>query len=212
MQSPAFEVDGQYILPELQMGRKYDGGSSADVWILGLSLYRMLVGKYPFQANNDHRLLFTKMQHVDVGIPSHLSSDAKDLLRRMLAPNHSRASLDLVMFHPWLKPYSVGLIPVDALAPMDGGDKLDSIRQPTSTINDNNNKISPRGVQDHHSRSVPTPSMPVFTTHHRHSSPSGKKKRKSIVSKLKKVIVFIAKGPCPPPTHPYRDLSQTKSF
>ena len=30
--------------------------------------------------------------------------DAKDLLRRMLAPHPGRrASLDLIMFHPWLK-------------------------------------------------------------------------------------------------------------
>ncbi|CAO3589960.1 unnamed protein product [Absidia cylindrospora] len=205
MQSPAFKGDSQYILPELPMGRRPYGDNSVAVWILGISLYRMLVGKYPFQTDNDHRLLSTKMQHIDVGIPSHLSSDAKDLLRRMLAPNHSRASLDLVMFHPWLKPYSVGLIPFVATA-STGGDKVDS----TSTIiNINNNSLSPRAVQEHHHRSVSTPSTPEFTNHH-HSS-SGKK-RKSIVSKLKRAVVFMVTGPCPPPTHPYRDLSPTKSF
>lgn len=30
-------------------------------------------------------------------------TDVKDLLRRMLAPIGTRASLDLVLFHPWLK-------------------------------------------------------------------------------------------------------------
>lgn len=43
-----------------------------DVWVLGISLYRMLVGKYPFSANNDRRL-FNKMQQGDFSIPQELS-------------------------------------------------------------------------------------------------------------------------------------------
>ncbi|CAO3589375.1 unnamed protein product [Absidia cylindrospora] len=78
----------------------------SDVWVLGISLYRMLVGNYPFKAPDDRRLA-KKMLHADFTIPEHLSEDVKDLLRRMLAPEQSRASLDLVMFHPWLKPYRV---------------------------------------------------------------------------------------------------------
>jgi hypothetical protein len=31
--------------------------------------------------------------------------DAKDILRRMLAPDSTRASLDLIIYHPWLKSY-----------------------------------------------------------------------------------------------------------
>ncbi|KAI9009370.1 hypothetical protein CLU79DRAFT_774833 [Phycomyces nitens] len=95
----------QYIPPEASLGATYRNGL-ADVWVLGISLYRMLVGKYPFTATTD-RKLFKKMLQGDFGIPSHLSADVKDLLRRMLAPDATRASLDLVVFHPWLKPYSV---------------------------------------------------------------------------------------------------------
>lgn len=36
----------------------------------------------------------------------HQCADARDLLQRMLAPENTRASFDLVMFHPWLKPYN----------------------------------------------------------------------------------------------------------
>lgn len=36
-----------------------------------------------------------------------LPIDVKDLLRRLLAPDSTRASLDLIIFHPWLKPYQI---------------------------------------------------------------------------------------------------------
>ncbi|SAM03714.1 hypothetical protein [Absidia glauca] len=108
IQYHTFEGDAQYIPPELSSRCVYQC-DKVDVWVLGISLYRMLVGRYPFHANDDRRLL-EKMQHADFGIPTFLSADAKDLLRRMLAPDPSRASLDLVVFHPWLKPYTV-LVP-----------------------------------------------------------------------------------------------------
>ncbi|CDH48839.1 predicted protein [Lichtheimia corymbifera JMRC:FSU:9682] len=94
--------NSQYIPPEVAIQGIYHP-QLAQVWIMGVWLYRMLVGKYPYAAPND-RKLFTKMGHGDFTIPCHLSEDAKDLLRRMLAPHPGRrASLDLVMFHPWLK-------------------------------------------------------------------------------------------------------------
>lgn len=64
--------DAQYIPPELSSRRAYQC-DLVDVWVLGISLYRILVGKYPFHANNDRRL-FNKMQYADFGIPSHLSA------------------------------------------------------------------------------------------------------------------------------------------
>ncbi|KAI8086510.1 uncharacterized protein BX664DRAFT_335994 [Halteromyces radiatus] len=100
-----FTGNPQYIPPEMFIRQSCSGGLS-DVWVLGISLYRMLVGNYPFKATDDRKLV-SKMLHADFSIPDHLSEDVKDLLRRMLAPEQSRASLDLVMFHPWLKPYRI---------------------------------------------------------------------------------------------------------
>lgn len=76
----------------------------ADVWALGISLYRMLVGNYPFPTScSSHQELFKKMLHSDFRTPRELSEDVKDLLRRMLAPESARASLDLILFHPWIR-------------------------------------------------------------------------------------------------------------
>lgn len=47
--------------------------SLVDVWILGVSLYRMLVGKFPFNAAND-RQMFKKMLHAGFSVPPELSS------------------------------------------------------------------------------------------------------------------------------------------
>jgi serine/threonine protein kinase len=49
----------------------YTRGAS-DVWVLGISLYRMLVGSYPFKATNDHKLI-NKMLNADFIIPDHFS-------------------------------------------------------------------------------------------------------------------------------------------
>ncbi|KAI9299712.1 hypothetical protein BJ944DRAFT_273991 [Cunninghamella echinulata] len=102
-----FTGNSQYIPPEMYSRATYSRGLS-DVWVLGVSLYKMLVGTYPFKANDDVKL-WKKMLSSDFSIPDHLSEDVKDLLRRMLAPEQTRASLDLVMFHPWLKPYHVNI-------------------------------------------------------------------------------------------------------
>ncbi|RCH78853.1 hypothetical protein CU098_005866, partial [Rhizopus stolonifer] len=98
-----FVGNSQYVPPELFNSTKYSS-ELGDIWVLGVFLYRMLVGKYPFTAANDQQL-FKKMLHCDFSIPAELSEDAKDILRRMLAPVSIRASLDLIIYHPWIKPY-----------------------------------------------------------------------------------------------------------
>ncbi|SAL98827.1 hypothetical protein [Absidia glauca] len=167
IQYHSFQGDAQYIPPELSSRRAYHC-DMVDVWVLGISLYRMLVGKYPFYANNDRRL-FNKMQHADFGIPSHLSPD-------------------LVMFHPWLKPYSVNMS-----TSMHKREHSISATTTTTTTNTNAPIIpSPRVVPD------PKPTIPTI-----HHPPPKPPKAKSLVAK---VIVFIVRGPFPPPSHPYRDL------
>lgn len=69
--------NSQYVPPELSVNVDYQS-ELADIWVLGIFLYRMLVGKYPFSAANDQQL-FKKMLHSDFSIPNELS-DGKLLL------------------------------------------------------------------------------------------------------------------------------------
>ncbi|KAI9264399.1 kinase-like domain-containing protein [Phascolomyces articulosus] len=144
--------NSQYIPPELSTHGTYNH-DLADVWVLGISLYRMLVGKYPFIASTD-RKLFKKMLSADFSIPSHLSEDAKDLLRRMLAPDTTRASLDLVLFHPWLKPYKVS---VPSSSPVDHLHHSSQQQAPPPIIT----KTAPSSSTLHRTSIPPIPPLPL---------------------------------------------------
>ncbi|KAI7886012.1 kinase-like protein [Lichtheimia hyalospora FSU 10163] len=174
-----FRGNPQYIPPEMASGLYVE--RLADVWIMGIYLYRMLVGKYPFVAPN-HRKLFGKMMHCDFSIPHQISEDAKDLLRRMLAPRQTRASLDLVLFHPWLKPI---LFP-GASSSYLNHDSWFRSQQASS--------LPPTS---------PLP-LPSSTTRNR------RKKRihchRHIIRLLLRVLRALAHGPYPPPKKPYREL------
>lgn len=67
----------QYIAPELSICPSFNYEQSS-IWALGVSLYRMLVGKYPFYSGSGrdltHRELFRKMLTSDFVLSKALSS------------------------------------------------------------------------------------------------------------------------------------------
>ena len=110
-----------YLAPEVIKageGAKYSG-TAADIWSLGVLLYVMLCGSYPFRRREDDTknnaakmdALLKRIRNVDYRFPSHVavSPEAKDLVGRMLVgdPNE-RATLRDIMNHPW---FAVGLGP-----------------------------------------------------------------------------------------------------
>ncbi|CEI90500.1 hypothetical protein RMCBS344292_04825 [Rhizopus microsporus] len=65
-----FDGVSQCLPPEV-MNNHYNS-EKADVWMLGIHLYKLLTGKYPFYASNDQQL-FKKMLHTNFSIPNELS-------------------------------------------------------------------------------------------------------------------------------------------
>lgn len=65
-----FFRNAQCIPPEV-VESDYNS-EKAEVWILGIYLYNLLTGKYPFQASNDQRL-FKRMVHTTPSLPNELS-------------------------------------------------------------------------------------------------------------------------------------------
>ncbi|XP_066582727.1 tribbles homolog 2 [Prorops nasuta] len=91
-----------YVAPEvLRSGRAYSG-MAADIWSLGVLLYTMLVGRYPFN-DAEHALLFAKISRGLFAVPEGLSPRARCLIRSLLRKEASeRPHAEDVLLHPWL--------------------------------------------------------------------------------------------------------------
>ncbi|CAB0029997.1 unnamed protein product [Trichogramma brassicae] len=91
-----------YVAPEvLRSGQAYSG-KAADIWSLGVLLYTMLAGKYPFN-DTEHASLFYKITRGQFAVPELLSSRAKCLIRSLLRKEPAeRPEAEDVLHHPWL--------------------------------------------------------------------------------------------------------------
>jgi len=94
-----------YLCPEKIRNLPYCGKSS-DVWSLGICLFKLLNGFFPFYPHETMGTeeLANKILNSQVYINSTLTSLANDLLKRMLEKNpEKRLSIHQIMDHPWLK-------------------------------------------------------------------------------------------------------------
>lgn len=89
-----------YLPPEMVEGREHD--EQVDVWALGVLLYEFLVGNPPFEAET-HSATYRRISRVDLVFPPGISSDAQDLIRKMLQKDpRKRLSLKSIPTHPWV--------------------------------------------------------------------------------------------------------------
>ncbi|KAI8066148.1 kinase-like domain-containing protein [Thamnidium elegans] len=90
-----------FAAPELLKGKLYTG-PEIDVWSFGVVIYVLVCGKVPFDDSTVGGL-HGKVRNGFVDYPSHLSSDLKDMLRRMLVSDPiKRASMSEIIVHPWM--------------------------------------------------------------------------------------------------------------
>ena len=80
-------------------------GRAADMWSLGVMLYTMLVGRYPF-ADSDACTLFSRIRRgrypMPVDVP--LSPAARCLIRSLLTVKpEDRLTADEALRHPWFR-------------------------------------------------------------------------------------------------------------
>ncbi|XP_055541867.1 tribbles homolog 2-like [Wyeomyia smithii] len=92
-----------YVSPEILKANTTYSGKAADMWSLGVILYTMLVGRYPFN-DSEHASLFAKISRGQFTVPDCLSSKARCMIRALLRrePEERIASED-VLFHSWLQ-------------------------------------------------------------------------------------------------------------
>jgi len=91
-----------YAAPEMIAGKRYNG-SQVDIWSCGVVLFAMLSGYLPFEDPNTGKL-YKKILAADYDLPSHVSVEAADLLRRILTTDpEKRISIPNIKKHPWFK-------------------------------------------------------------------------------------------------------------
>jgi serine/threonine-protein kinase SRK2 len=95
-----------YTAPEV-LNNTMVVGTHADVWSLGVALFKMATGLYPFERPDDDaktkiQKVLSRIEKVEYIIPDRLSGDLKDLLSKMLvAAPQKRITLEKIFQHPW---------------------------------------------------------------------------------------------------------------
>eukprot|EP01022_Parablepharisma_sp_SALTPOND_P012347 TRINITY_DN1583_c0_g1_i1.p1 TRINITY_DN1583_c0_g1~~TRINITY_DN1583_c0_g1_i1.p1 ORF type:complete len:573 (+),score=46.97 TRINITY_DN1583_c0_g1_i1:2652-4370(+) len=90
-----------YMSPEIVLRKEY-AGPPADIWALGVLLYAMLCGTFPFKGRNDKEL-YRRISAVQICFPEHLSELAKSLLQRIFQFDpDKRPNAHEIMNDPWL--------------------------------------------------------------------------------------------------------------
>ena len=89
-----------YAAPEMIAGKKYHGLAS-DIWSCGIILYAMTCGYLPFEDPNTNKL-YKKILACDYTIPSSLSVNLKDLMKKVLNTDPAkRISIGDIRTHDW---------------------------------------------------------------------------------------------------------------
>ncbi|CAB3400207.1 unnamed protein product [Caenorhabditis bovis] len=90
-----------YAAPELLLGKSYDG-MKADIWSMGVLLYILVTGGFPFPSESINKLKRAVLSG-QVKIPYWVSVECADFIRKMLVLNPSkRFSIHNVLQHRWM--------------------------------------------------------------------------------------------------------------
>nr|AAI45243.1 EG212225 protein [Mus musculus]AAI50734.1 EG212225 protein [Mus musculus] len=88
--------------PELVLQEPYDG-KKADVWSLGVLLYFITTGYYPFRGST-MKEMEEKIATGTYDIPTHVSGQLENLIHQILTvPPEMRPSIEDIERHPWVK-------------------------------------------------------------------------------------------------------------
>lgn len=91
-----------YMAPEIVRRSEYEG-KPVDMWSMGIVLYALLCGCFPFRAKA-YPDLYRRIARGTFTIPEELSAPVTDLLRQLLTvdANH-RITASAALRHPWLQ-------------------------------------------------------------------------------------------------------------
>jgi calcium/calmodulin-dependent protein kinase I len=96
----------EYVAPEVIRRVPFD--KPMDMWSLGVVLFILICGVFPFEGGQNDQVLFRKITAGKYKMPDRIarsvSNDVKDLIRSLLNVSPSqRATITDVLNHPWLR-------------------------------------------------------------------------------------------------------------
>jgi serine/threonine protein kinase len=95
-----FAGTADYLSPEMVAGQEHD--ARTDVWTIGVLLYEFLVGRPPFEVE-DERETMLRIADVKFRFPSIVKPLARDLITKFLQKDPAkRIPLSAVRSHPWM--------------------------------------------------------------------------------------------------------------
>jgi len=90
-----------YCSPEIMLESKYIG-PEVDVWSMGVILYTMTTGLFPWEGDSLPEVMRNAVKG-NYTVPDFISSDCKDLINRMICiVPLKRATIAEIKTHPWL--------------------------------------------------------------------------------------------------------------
>ncbi|KAI9245910.1 kinase-like domain-containing protein [Sporodiniella umbellata] len=90
-----------YSAPEIILRKKYTGPET-DIWSLGVILYTLLAGEYPFDDDSEV-ITQRKITQADYQMPYYFSSKLSSLIHNMIQVEPSnRLTADALLHHPWV--------------------------------------------------------------------------------------------------------------
>jgi serine/threonine protein kinase len=121
-----------YMAPEIVARKEYPG-FCADIWAMGVLLYALLCGSFPFRGQND-RDLYRKIVRGVFHVPEHVTDGARHQLLRMLTADMTRRpTLQETLADAWLANHRDELYAVAAAAAKVKQEKPGCYQPNTST-------------------------------------------------------------------------------
>lgn len=89
-----------YAAPEVFKGIEFKG-NIADIWSMGICLYLMVCGDFPFNGE-ESRDLVREIVKKNVDVPDFVSPLFKDLIYKILENPDNRLTIQQIKEHPWM--------------------------------------------------------------------------------------------------------------
>lgn len=141
-----------YMAPEI-VARKEYAGFCADIWAMGVLLYALLCGSFPFRGQND-RDLYRKIVRGVFHVPEVVTDGARNVLSRVLTPDMSRRpTIDDVLADQWFSSHrddlyaSAAKVPSTCYQPNTSTSSSCTTAAPSSSAGQSAREISRENTQ-----------------------------------------------------------------